>query len=114
MAILSYPTILASLLFLTFAMSSSSDDVVAPGADGDAAVLLDGTVDFDGRWAQVSGNVAVRAARPLATWDAEVAVLGIRAGFAHDASGFRARIDPRELLSTLVDASLSSVLPSQP
>lgn len=116
MAILTYPTILGTLLFLAFAMPSSNHrtDAGTAAAGAQAAVLLDGDVDIDGRWGRLSGTVAVRAARPLATWNAEVAVLGIRAGFAHDASGFRAEIDPRDLLSTLVDASLSSVLPFQP
>ena len=116
MAILTYPTILGTLLFLAFAMPSSNHrtDAGTAAAGAQAAVLLDGDVDIDGRWGRLSGTVAVRAARPLATWNAEVAALGIRAGFAHDASGFRAEIDPRGLLSTLVDASLSSVLPFQP
>ncbi len=116
MAILTYPTILASLLFLALAMPASSHRADAGAAtDGaDAAVLIDGGVDIDGRWGRVSGNVALRAAHPLATWDAELAVLGIRAGFAHDASGFHASFDPRGLLSTIVDASVSSLPSFQP
>ena len=116
MAILTYPTIFGALLFLVSAMPSSDHQAGAgtgnPGTD--AQVLLDGSVNLDGRWMRVSGNLAVRAARPLATWEAEVATLGIRAGFAHDASGFRMDFDPRGLLSTLLDASVSSVLPIQP
>lgn len=116
MAILTYPTILCSLLLLALAMPSSSHqaDTAAAAAVSKAAVLLDGDVDIDGRWGRLSGTVAVRAARPLATWDTELAVLGIRAGFAHDASGFQADVDARGLVSTLVDASLSSILPFQP
>jgi hypothetical protein len=118
MAILTYPTIFGALLFLVSAMPSSDHQAGAGRGTGnpgtDARVLLDGSVNLDGRWMRVSGNIAVRAARPLATWEAEVATLGIRAGFAHDASGFRVDFDPRGLLSTLVGASVSSVLPIQP
>lgn len=104
MAILTYPTILGSLLFLAFAMPSSrhQPDAGVPAAGAEAAVLLDGGAALDGRWGRVSGNVTVRAARPLATWDAEVSMLGIRAGFAHDASGLRADIDATGLVSSLI------------
>lgn len=116
MAILTYPTILGSLLLLALAMPSSSHqaDTAAPAVVSKAVVLLAGGVDIDGRWGRLSGNVAVQASRPLATWDAELAVLGIRAGFAHDASGFQASFDPRGLLSTIVDASVSSLPSFQP
>jgi hypothetical protein len=115
MAILTHPMILCMALFL-FLRGTPADigvDTRATSENAAAAVLLDTGLDVEGRWLQVHGTAIVRAAHPVATWQADVSALGMHAEFAHDASGFSASLDAGGLLSSLVGRTVLPVFQSQ-
>lgn len=101
MAIVAYPAVLCTALFALLSASSSATGAPASTPASEAIVLVDAAARIDGRWGRLSGNIALHAARPIATWQADVAVLGLRADIAHDGAGLRADFDASGLLSSL-------------
>lgn len=101
MAVVAYPAVLCTVLFALLSVSSPVAGTAASSQASEAKVLVDADAHLDGRWGRASGTIALRAARPLATWQADVAVLGLRAGIAHDGSGLRADIDASGLVASL-------------
>ena len=101
MAVAAYPAVLCTALFALLSVSSPVAGSAAPAQASEATALVDADASLDGRWGRASGNIALRAARPFATWQADVAVLGLRAGIAHDGSGLRADFDANGLVASL-------------
>lgn len=101
MAVVTYPSLLCTALFVLLSASSPVAGTTASSLASEATVLLDADASIDGRWGRLSGNIALHAARPLATWQADVEVLGLRAAIAHDGSGLRADFDASGVLSSL-------------
>ncbi|MFD0725633.1 hypothetical protein [Lysobacter brunescens] len=100
MAVAAYPTLLCTVLFALLSASPVAGST-APSQASDATVLVDVDASIDGRWGRLSGNIALHAARPLATWQADLAVSGLRVGIARDASGMQADFDASGLVSSL-------------
>jgi hypothetical protein len=101
MAVAAYPAVLCTVLFALLSVSSPVAGTAAPSQASEATVLVDADARIDGRWGRLSGNIALHTARPIATWQADVAVLGLRADIAHDGTGLRADFDASGLLSSL-------------
>ena len=101
MAVAAYPAVLCTVLFALLSVSSPVAGTAAPSQASEATVLVDADARIDGRWGRLSGNIALHAARPIATWQADVAVLGLRAGIAHDGTGLRTDFDANGLVASL-------------
>jgi len=101
MAAAACPAVLCTVLFVLLSVSSPTADTAAPSQAFEATALVDADARFDGRWGRASGNIALRVVRPIATWRADVAVLGVRAEIAHDGSGLRADFDANGLVASL-------------
>lgn len=101
MAVAAYPAVLCTVLFALLSVSSPVAGSAAPAQASAATVLVAADARIDGRWGRLSGNIALHMARPLATWQADVAVLGLRADIAHDGAGLRADFDASGLLFSL-------------
>lgn len=101
MAVVAYPTLLCTVLFALLAATSPVAGTTASSQVSEATLLVDADARIDGRWGRLSGNIALHAARPIATWQADVAVLGVRVDIAHDGGGLRADFDASGLLSSL-------------
>lgn len=102
MAIAVYPSLLCAVLFVLVSASSPAAGTSASSQVSQATVLVAADATLDGRWGRLSGNIALHAARPLATWQAEFALPGIQAGIARDASGVHAQFDASGLVPSLV------------
>ena len=101
MAVVAYPTLLCTVLFALLSATSPAAGTTASSQVSDATLLVDADARIDGRWGRLSGNIALHAARPIATWQADVAVQGVRVDIAHDGGGLRADFDASGLLSSL-------------
>lgn len=101
MAVVAYPSLLCTALFALLSASSPVPGTTGSSQASEAAVLFDADASIDGRWGRLSGNIALHAARPLATWQVDLAMSGIRVEIARDASGLRTDLDASGVLSSL-------------
>lgn len=102
MAVVTYPFVLSAVLLVLFSPSPTAARASALPPASDATVLVDADARLDGRWGRASGNIALHAARPLATWQADLAVWGLRVRLTRDAAGVHADFDASGVAPALV------------